>query len=95
MEFDEQKAVAFMRERAGVEYDDDQLLNVIDIIFDYYEDHDMLDIDDDTDADEEQEMKDLIAHVSKMLSKDKGAEIAPGDIEALVRAEVEYEYSLV
>ncbi len=99
MEFDEIKAIEFIRANAaGVDanrYDDDQLLNVIDIIWDYYEDHGLLDISLDNDDDDDNiDTEQLVKHVSKMLAKDKGATIAREDVEPIVLAELEYENSL-
>jgi hypothetical protein len=98
MDFDEIKAIEFIRANAaGVDskkYDDDQLLNVIDIIWDYYEDHGLLDITLDDDDDEEVDVEQLVKHVSKMLAKDKGSIIAREDVEPIVKAELQYEDSL-
>jgi hypothetical protein len=99
MEFDEIKAIEFIRANAaGVDanrYDDDQLLNVIDIIWDYYEDHGLLDISLDNDDDDDNiDTEQLVKHVSKMLAKDKGATIAREDVEPIVLAELEYENTL-
>lgn len=88
--FDEAEACAYMRTATGTVYDDDQLLNIIDIIFDYYEDNGQLDLDSDADLD----VADLIAHVSSMLCKDKGNAVAPADVAALVNAELAYEDQL-
>lgn len=47
--FDEDNAIAFIRAQIGNEisslYDDDEILNVIDIIWDFYESNGMLEID--------------------------------------------------
>ena len=94
MEFDEEKAIEFIREQVGKDiaskYDDDQLLNVLDIIWDYYEDHGFLDINMEDD-DEEVDIEALVKHTRKMLAKDRRAGIDAEDIEALVRAELAYE----
>jgi hypothetical protein len=99
MEFDEQEAIKYMRSQFPQEwrarYDDDQLLNVIDIIWDYYEDSGMLDIGaaldgDDTDV----SVDEIVAHVTKLLRKDKGSEIATEHIAAIVNAELAYEESI-
>lgn len=94
MEFTESDAIKAMRaavpaDKAGV-YTDDELLGVIDIIWDYYEDHGLLDVDGEADVD----MADLVRHVAKTLRADTGGVIDPADAEALVRAEVAYEDSL-
>lgn len=92
MEFDEQKAIEFIRAATGCTYDDDQLLNVIDMIWDWYEDNGMLDIslDDDDDVDAEA-LKD---HVAKMLRKDRGSVVNLDDVSAIVDAELAYENTL-
>ncbi len=96
MEFDEQDAIKYMQENADVttKYDDDQLLNIIDIIWDYYEDHGLLDISFDDSADNDVDPSELIKYVRKMLRKDRGSIIAEIDIDALVRAELEYETTI-
>lgn len=97
MEFDEQQAIDFIREHADADlstYDDDQILNVIDIIFDWYEDNGFLDPEMD-DEDEEPDVATLAAHVKKMLLKDKGSTIAPEHVEPIVFAELDYENSLL
>lgn len=93
--FDEDKAVDFIINRLGEKaskYNDDDILDVIDIIWDYYEDHGMLDISfDDDDADETADVDELISHVCKMVKRDKGSNIDVNDIDEIVRAELEYE----
>ncbi len=95
MEFDEQQAVEYMQQHTenGHKYSDDQILNLIDIIWDFYEDNGMLEIgldDDDTELDVDA----LIKYAKKMISRDRGATIAQEDIESLVKAELEYESTL-
>ncbi|MEE0974716.1 MAG: hypothetical protein UH853_03275 [Muribaculaceae bacterium] len=95
MDFDESKAIEYIKSHlpeGAPDYDEDEILNVIDIIFDYYEDNGMLDIDFD---DEEDETEGLIAHVAKMLSKDPYSTILPEHVSAIVTAEIEYENSLL
>lgn len=90
-EFDESRACAYMRQATGTDYDDDQLLNIIDIIFDYYEDNGLLDIDGDSELDTDA----LTAYVTRMLAKDKGNLVAVADIDRLVAAELAYEDSIM
>lgn len=96
MEFDEQKAIEYINNRLqkeySIKYDDDEILNVIDMIFDYYEDNGMLDIncdDDDEDIDRQ-----LIEYVAKMLKKDPYSQIKQEHIETIVGAELDYEASI-
>lgn len=96
-EFDENQAVKAMRKAIPSEnsslYDDDELLNIIDIIWDWYEDQGLLDID--AEADDEDVSTDaLVKHVGKMLSKDSMSPVKREDIEPLVMAELRYEQSL-
>lgn len=100
MEFDENKVVDYIKERLAAagrpEYDSDEILNVVDMIWDFYEENGMLDVDleyDDTDDDDiEPEMVD---YVCRMLRKDKGAKVFPEDVPLIVAAEIEYEDSLL
>ncbi len=96
-EFDENQAVKAMRKAIPSEnsslYDDDELLNIIDIIWDWYEDQGLLDIDAEAD-DEDVNTDALVKHVGKMLSKDSMSPVKREDIEPLVMAELRYEQSL-
>ena len=96
-EFDEKEAIKAMRTAISEEksrlYDDDELLNIIDIIWDWYDDNGLLDIDAEAD-DEDVNVGELTAHVRRMLSKDKLSPIRAEDIEPLVAAELAYEQSL-
>lgn len=96
-EFKEKDAIKLMRAALAPEsadlYDDDEILNVIDIIWDWYDDNGLLDID--TEADDEEVNTDsLIKHVRKMLAKDSDSPVKPEDVEPLVMAELRYEQSL-
>lgn len=101
-EFDENNAVKFMREAAGPELsakydDDDELFNLIDLIFDYMQANGLLDIDiddEDIDEDDEIDMDDLMSYVGRMLKKDKGARLTVEDALPFVKAYFDYEESL-
>ena len=99
MEFDEQKAIEFIRRHApeieSAAYDDDEILNVIDMIYDYYEANGMLDVDFGEDDDDEGEFERIVDYVGRMLAKDKEAPIQPCHIAPIVEAEQKYEESLV
>jgi hypothetical protein len=98
MEFDENKAVEFinarLREAGRNAYPDDEVLNVVDMIWDFYEENGLLDIDADDDSDDDIE-PDMIDYVTRMLKKDKGASIDVNDVPLMVRAEVDYEDSVL
>lgn len=94
-EFNEDCAISYIRNNAVTsrKYDGDDILNVIDIIWDYYEDHGMLSLDfgEDGPDDDTLDRGDLVAHVSKMLAKDKGNRVAQQDVAPIVDAELAYE----
>ncbi len=94
MEFDENKAVDFINSRLGdKKYPSDEILNVIDMMYDYYEQNGMLDPDNDDDDTDDIE-KELTEYVVKMLRRDKLAKIDVADVPAIVKAELDYEDSL-
>lgn len=101
MEFDEAQAIKYMQTHVPAELaplcgDEDELTNLIDLVYDYYEANGLLDIDfdDDADADDDVNFEDLMAYVRRMLRKDKAATLAPEAVEPLIRAYLEYENSL-
>lgn len=95
MEYNEEDAIQYMRSHVpGAEsYDDDQLLNLIDIIFDWYEESGDLEIDAADDDDED--IAALTAHAAKLLAKDSGNVIRTEHVAPLIAAEVAYEMSLI
>lgn len=99
LDFNEDKAIEMMRaavpaDRAEI-YTDDELLNVIDMIWDYYEENGMLEIDLEDEVEDEDLHSDLVDYVKRMLRKDRQAKVLPEDVEALVAAELAYEESLL
>ena len=93
MEYDENDAIEFIVKKIGIEIEEDEILNIIDIIWDYYEDNGMLDISMDND-DDESDIFILIAHVVKIVSKDKSSNLEKDVIAQIVEAELAYEESL-
>lgn len=105
-EFDENQAVIAMREalaESGVaaeklnELDDDEILNIIDIIWDFYEQNGLLEIDANPDADADDPetlISDITDYALRMLKKDRAARIDPTMVPTLIRAEIRYEDSL-
>ena len=97
-EFDEKEAVKAMRAalspEASARCNDDELLNIIDIIWDWYDDNGLLDIDTEAD-DDDVNVGELSAHVRRVLAKDKLSPVLPDEVEPLVAAELRYEQSLL
>lgn len=90
MEFNEEDAIKYIISRLGEGYtnvDEDEILNIIDIIWDYYDDKGLLDLSNDEDTD----VDDLIAHAKKVTAKDKECPFTPEEVENIVRYELEYE----
>ncbi len=100
MEFDEQKAIEFINARLAEagrpQYPDDEVLNVIDMIWDFYQENGLLDVDLSDDDEEDEDIEpDLIDYVVRMLKKDREAQIDPQDVPLMVRAEIDYEDSVL
>jgi len=90
MEFNEDDAINYILSQLGPDYagtDEDEILNIIDIIWDYYDENHLLDLDNDDDLDAD----DLIAHVKKVTAKDRGCPFSADEVERIVRAELEFE----
>lgn len=90
-EFDEMKAVAYMRqylpEEMTANYSDDDLLLFIDVMFEFF---DQFGDDDDY----EFETEEVVEYIKRQLKRDKENKIAPEHIEPLVEAELAYEESI-
>ena len=96
MEYDELDAISYIKSTIGINIDNDVLLNIIDFIWDYYEENNMLDItfDDDTDSDEELLLKKLVEHTKNMIKKNNGINIDLEIIDKRILAELQYEKTL-
>lgn len=100
-EFDENDAVEMMKaalpEEEKNRYDEDQLINLIDIIWDFYEQNGLLeiDMDDSGDDDDDAILEDLVDYATRMIKKDRNATIAAEHIPLLVEAEIRYEDSIL
>lgn len=96
--FDEDKALQFIREAVGQKvsekYSDDEILFIIDTIWDYYENNGFLSLDLDETEEEILDSDDLINYVKKEVSNDEELMMDPADIATIVKAELEYEESL-
>lgn len=91
MEFDENKAIDYIKAHVEnpdiAKYDDDDILLVIDTIFEYFEKY-----DENEDFDDDNEK--VIAYVKKQLVKDKDNAIGLDHVAEIVEAETAYENTL-
>ena len=99
MEYDGNIAIKQIRKVLSNEsnslYNEDEILNVIDMIWDFYEENGMLEIDvEDGEDDSEAIYEELCDYVKRMLKKDKEAKVRPEDVPLIVKAEIDYELSL-
>ena len=96
--YDEDEALKFIRAFIPAEisgkYSDDELLFVIDAIWDYYESKGLLELSADLTDDEELNVSDLTAYVQKALKKDGEIVMDTKDLEFIVKGELAYEESL-
>ena len=96
--FDEDNAVKFIRasipQEVSEKYDDDEILCIIDIIWDYYEKKGFLSINLDETEEEVLDIDDLTKYVKKEVKNDKELIMDPKDTELIVKAELNYEESL-
>ena len=94
MNFDEDKAIQFIRNSVGetisAKYSDDDIIDIIDCVFDYYEINGLLDIDLEDD-DEVIDVDEVVDYAKKMIRRDRFSKIDLDDVEPLVIAELKYE----
>ncbi len=98
--YDENKAVEHinntLKGKGLSTYPEDEILNVIDMIWDYYEENGLLEIDDDFEADDDEDISgELCDYIRRMLKKDPHAVIKVEDVPVIVDAELEYEDSVL
>lgn len=96
--YDEEQAVKFIRKLLPADkqdrYTDDEILYVIDIMYDWYEKNGYLSLDSDVTDEEEEDLNAMTAYVRKEIAKDGEVEMDPDDIGLIVKGELEYEESL-
>lgn len=98
MKYDEDDAIRFIRGTLSAEvsekYSDDDILYIIDIIWEWYEKNGYLDLNSDVTEEEEHDLPKLTAYVKKQLAKDKEFEMDPADVDQIVKGDLEYEKSI-
>lgn len=97
-EYDENKAIIYIKnflpQDLKKKYSDDDILIVIDTIFDYYDSKGFFDISADDDDESELSVPDLVSYVKNQLRKDSDNIIEMDDVMSIVLGELEYEESL-
>ncbi len=96
--FDEDNAIKFIRNDIPLEvsqkYSDDEILYIIDTIWDYYEQKGFLSLNLEETEDEVMDVDDLTKYVKKEVRTDQELLMDPKDVEVIVKAELNYEESL-
>ena len=96
--FDEDEAIKFIRQALpqdkSAEISDDEILYIIDCIWDWYEKNGYLEINADVTDEEELHVDDLTAYVAKELGRAKELNVSAEDAETIVKAELQYEESI-
>lgn len=97
--FDENDALAYIRtmlpDRVSEKYSDDDILYVVDYIWDFYDSHGLTSLENiDSDDDDLCDADEVIAGVKKLVADDQNLNIEPKDIELIVKGELKYEDSL-
>lgn len=96
--FDEEEAIKFIRAtltpEKNSEIPDDEILYIIDTIWDWYEKNGYLEISADITDEEELNVDALTAYVQKELRRAGELSVTPADVEAIVKAELQYEESV-
>ena len=96
--FDEDQAIKFIRATLTPEQNqlipDDEILYVIDTIWDWYEKNGYLEITAAVTDEEEIDVEKLIAYVQKEMRRAGELHISPDEVGEIVKAELQYEESL-
>ncbi len=96
--FDEDDAIKFIRatlsEEKNSQVTDDEILYIIDCIWDWYEKNGYLEINAGVTDEEEVHVDQLVAYVQKELKRAGESLLVPSDVEDIVKAELQYEESI-
>lgn len=97
-EYDEDLAIAYIRKYVGkkisAQYSDDEILYVIDTIWDYYEKKGFTKLNANLTDNEELDEEDLQKFVCKEIAADKELIMDPADLGSIIKGELAYEESL-
>lgn len=96
--FDEDEAVKFIRatlpQAVSERWTDDEILYVVDVIWEWYEKNGYTSIDAGVTEEEEMDISSLTSFVAKQMKKAKEDVMDPEDINLIVKGEIQYEESI-
>lgn len=96
--FDEDECIDFIRatlsKEKNEEVSDDDILYIIDTIWDWYEKNGYTDINSDITDEEALDIDGLVAYVRKELRRAGETLMNPDDVYDIVKAEIQYEESI-
>lgn len=96
--YDEQKAITFIRsyipDNVSELYSDDEILYVIDCIWELYEKKGLTSLEDIEAEDDLLKVDDITAYVNQCIKKDREILMDPKDVDYIVKGELEYEKTL-
>ena len=99
-EFDENDAIEFIRnfmpEKLKNKYSDDDILLIIDTMYDFYEKGDEQETlyDEGDDNNDEFNLNEIVNFVKKSIRKDPDNRVDMDDVKVIVEGEIEYENTL-
>lgn len=99
-EFDENDAIEFIRnfmpEKLKNKYSDDDILLIIDTMYDFYEKGDEQETlyDEGDDNNDEFNLNGIVNFVKKSIRKDPDNQVDMDDVKVIVEGEIEYENTL-
>ena len=99
-EFDENDAIEFIRnfmpEKLNNKYSDDDILLIIDTMYDFYEKGDEQETlyDEGDDNNDEFNLNEIVNFVKKAIRKDPDNQVDMDDVKVIVEGEIEYENTL-
>ena len=97
-EYDEDAALEYIRnglsEEVSAKYDDNNILDVVELVFDYYESKGFFQIVDMCDEEDSVDKEDLDAYICKRLSKRRHKRVEDSDVPLITALELEYEKTL-
>lgn len=96
--FDEDEAVAFIRKSISPEvsarYSDDEILLVVDTIWDFYASKGFVSLSAERTDDEKAHLDKMTAFVKKEIKADDEILMDLADLDVIIKAELEYEQSI-